>query len=805
MSSVRPENAEYVAVVSEWSTYAKMGGVVGNAYPVFNLTERRPVENPPEEFPNPGAVFLPSRGELETWDFVRLRPTPNRYYANADDRNCYYIPAKPPQLLEGGDDLPVAVVLEIPRFDPQQPGAEVLRRPAHGVTPLFFVRTALGRIFGPLRRLAVSRTGNDTLDTIQWRPANDKHILYEFSFDEFLRKGLKLVEYKHPRPELNEVLQPTLHLVVGTVATVTSERSFDLIPESQLTEWYFRLCNLPELPADHAKALREVAERLKDDQPEIIRKRFRRLHEMFARSEAFAAERLELARRYLETGAGKEELDKCLAQEIERRAADVETEVRRRQSALATERDRLEKQFTELNEKHSEKVRQLETALDSLKAEAAALEEANRGLQETLRKGLSQMGARLQQELPLLAALSNLPWGGGNRAAGLENPPDQPLALTDFRRAAPAPVRPVRPTKELHEIRDESIFVERLVADLAEEKLRFSRDFMANLYVALKAFPLNLVMGPPGYGKSSVVSALARALGHGEALLEVAVRRSWSDDRYLIGFYDAFHGRYDPGPTGLVGRLLQAERDWREAKQGVYCILLDEFNLAAPEYYFAQLLQVVTREAGPRLLRLFDPAGVAATTTPQLSQVELHPNVSFWGTINYDETTERLSPRVLDRTGMIFLSAQDVLASSGALSPSQRGAPAGEIFGRLRRSENECPDDRWDLIRPVLELLRQRDENWGQGVELSPRVFKYVQLYLANSVGVLDPVVAADFAFQQRVLPVLRGRGPGFAARVKALQEKLHEAGLPRSARHVAESLLRAEQAFGDIDFLAYE
>ncbi|HEX4622268.1 MAG TPA: hypothetical protein VH208_11935, partial [Myxococcaceae bacterium] len=177
--------------------------------------------------------------------------------------------------------------------------------------------------------------------------------------------------------------------------------------------------------------------------------------------------------------------------------------------------------------------------------------------------------------------------------------------------------------------------------------------------------------------------------------------------------------------------------------------------------------------------------------------------------INYDETTERLSPRVLDRTGMIFLSAQDVLASAGAFAASSavapRGASAGEVFGRLRRAENECPDDRWELIRPLLELLRQRDESWGPGVELSPRVFKNVQLYLANSAGVLEPASAADYAFQQRILPVLRGRGPGFAARLKALQEKLHDVGLPRSARHVGEALVRAEQAFGDIDFLAYE
>src|SRR5438093_292262 len=82
---------------------------------------------------------------------------------------------------------------------------------------------------------------------------------------------------------------------------------------------------------------------------------------------------------------------------------------------------------------------------------------------------------------------------------------------------------------------------------------------------------------------------LARALGHGNALLAIAVRRSWSDDRYLLGFYDTFHGRYDPGPTGLATRLLQAEQDWKRDRQGLYLILLDEFNLAAPEYYFSQL------------------------------------------------------------------------------------------------------------------------------------------------------------------------------------------------------------------------
>ena len=54
------------------------------------------------------------------------------------------------------------------------------------------------------------------------------------------------------------------------------------------------------------------------------------------------------------------------------------------------------------------------------------------------------------------------------------------------------------------------------------------------------------------------------------------------------------------------------------------------------------------------------------------------------------------------------------------------------------------------------------------------------------------------------VLPVLRGRGPQYAARVQALEKRLSSAGLERSARHVKEATTLAATQFGDIDFLAY-
>src|SRR5262249_56139642 len=102
------------------------------------------------------------------------------------------------------------------------------------------------------------------------------------------------------------------------------------------------------------------------------------------------------------------------------------------------------------------------------------------------------------------------------------------------------------PSRDLAVAVDEPALITRLVEDLRAEGLYFTRDFVANLYVLMKSSALNLTIGPPGYGKSSVVSALARALGHGNALLEIAVPRSWSPDPHLLAFFHTFHPPYNP-------------------------------------------------------------------------------------------------------------------------------------------------------------------------------------------------------------------------------------------------------------------
>src|SRR4029077_18627914 len=148
------------------------------------------------------------------------------------------------------------------------------------------------------------------------------------------------------------------------------------------------------------------------------------------------------------------------------------------------------------------------------------------------------------------------------------------------------------------------------------------------------------------------------------------------------------------------------------------------------------------------------------------------------------------------------LTPRDVLLSDqspdAAPPAGTKGVRAREVCGSCVRKAEQCPNDLWEKIEPLLELLGRPTEEWGPRVELSPRVLTTIRRYLANAAGLLTPEKAVDFVFQQRVLPVLRGRGPQFANRVKALEQRLAEGVLERSARHVREAAAIPESQFGD-------
>jgi energy-coupling factor transporter ATP-binding protein EcfA2 len=799
--NIDPLKEEFLAVVTSWSTYGQKGGLVGSAIPIYCTSRNELVHEPVELFPDPGYVFLVNRGTVFEWDFILVRPKKNdKYYPG----KSFYLSFDIPTSIETvAPDCKYASVLDVPVFDPAAVNG-IIRGPIQNVTPVFYARYQR-RLFGPLRRVKVNRnSGGEAIDSIQWAPYGDDHSVYEFAEEELAKHRLEKHTYRHANPDDEGVARNPIYLLTGPVLTAKSDKAHDRLSAAELAEWYLRWREMPHVDDKLIKAFRTAPDYLQEVNSEIIKQRCRRLSTLFSTLDVLQTERAAATSRFLESEAGQKLLKQQMDREVERRAKQIDVEVAQLKKDQSKEKYRLKQESDALRAEHQKKVEQLNKDIEDLQRKQHAAESAVGALQKQMQDGVGTLTARLQEEMPMFAALST----GLRQAVVIPNGHVDSGALAP---TSPAAVwgKALIPasTKELDAIADEAVYVDQLAFELAGEALFFTRDFLANLYITLKASSLNLIMGPPGYGKSSVISALARAMGHGNALLEIAVRRTWSDDRYLLGFYDTFHNRYDPGPTGLATRLLQAQLDWEQGRRGLYLILMDEFNLAAPEYYFSQLLQVLTRPPDqPRSIRLFDAAVHANGNDKPIDQLRLHPNVSFWGTINYDETTERLSPRLLDRTGMIFLSVRDVVPSSTTSQEPVvgKGLQAGQFIDRFVRSREQCPEGHWEVIEPLLATLKKQSEEWGAGIDLSPRVLDGIKRYLANSKDLLPVERAVDFVFQQRVLPVLRGRGPKFTSRVRALNDKLIEKGLERSARHVQDALALAEVNFGDVDFLAY-
>lgn len=792
MASHIPTQCEYVAVVSEWQSRE---GAVGNAYPFFNLTKNEAVADPQDEFPNPGAVFLPNRTDLNTWDFILLRPGQNIQYSNINNRQCYYIPVGRPEVLNNPNRVEnVAVVLDHSRFDLNSATRQLLN-PRHSVTPIFFVKVGES-ILGPLLRDAVHLNAFDDVERIHWRPARDDGIVYEFTYDDLAKKGVRLAHYAHPEPKLNRVLETPLLIAYGPVRQATSARPLDTLADAALIEWYLQRCASANIPSQQIASIISAFRGKPGDDPAIQAARLKKIEKELVTHLAFVEQRERFARHYLETPQGQQRVRELIEQAIQKRASEIQAEVDKRQSLIAARRAELEQQFQQAQREHEHRLDGLKAESDRVEQRIAELKNAAGQLQESLSADVRQLATRLHEHIPVFAAVLAARLDNGAPAALPARSPGREIAVEPQLRPVPpsAPIRPIVTERKL---------VDDLHLDLARRGLHFARDFVANVYTCLKAEPLNLIIGPPGYGKSMLVAALARSLGHSDALLRIAVRRSWSEDRYLLGFYDSFHGRYDPGATGLVSRMIQADLDWRQQRTGVYVVLLDEFNLAAPEYYFSQLLQALPSDDPVREITLYDPNGAAGGHAFP-SKLTLTPNLRFWGTINYDETTERLSPRTLDRTGMIFLGAADVKATVDEDLPPMSGVAASDLFEKYFRTGDQCPDDRWDLLEDVIDCLRNADAALGPRIELSPRVRAAVKRYLANSVDVLTTQAAVDFVVQQRILPVIRGRGEEFAARMNRLCQLLADANLPRSAAHVEEALRRSKQQFGELDFLTY-
>lgn len=313
----------------------------------------------------------------------------------------------------------------------------------------------------------------------------------------------------------------------------------------------------------------------------------------------------------------------------------------------------------------------------------------------------------------------------------------------------------------------------------------FDDETLYNYHISLKTRPFVILAGLSGTGKSKLSQLYAEALGHttkNDRYLRVAVRPSWNDDRYLLGYLNTITGNYVAEPA--LDFIIQAERD----RENLYFFCLDEMNLAHVEYYFSQFLSALEEEeTSDRRIPLFSRSLAASMENHEKEigyerEVIVPPNLLFTGTINVDETTQPLSDKVIDRANTIEFFGVDL-----DKVPSRRPTP-----------EVTCiPATMWHSYRASMPDISYREQVVAigkilteAGLGLGYRVLREIEMYLANSQGLLEPNVAFDLQVKQRILPRVRG-SLTLRDTLKKLIAFMHEHDLLRSEARLEEMAQR--------------
>ena len=313
-----------------------------------------------------------------------------------------------------------------------------------------------------------------------------------------------------------------------------------------------------------------------------------------------------------------------------------------------------------------------------------------------------------------------------------------------------------------------------------EKDLVFSDDLLASLVAALRSGDgknFIILRGVSGTGKSRLVAAVAKAVFDQPAvdrphLTMIEVRPDWTDGTPLLGHYDPIGGRYVRTP--FLDAMLAAS----DGTSPVF-VCLDEMNLARVEYYLAECLSAM-ESGNDLLLDVRDDESVPNCVTWSKS-------LYIFGTVNVDESTLRISDKVLDRAQVIDTSDIRLAESLDKWLAEASFLDAGE-----RARTKEMLDGTWKELRTV-------DAHFG--FRTARAVIRFVNEAKASSDGALSVDGALDAQIYQKILTKLRGEGEHWIEPLRRLEENFQKLGHHSRSAIVLERMRRDLERLGSFQF----
>lgn len=345
-----------------------------------------------------------------------------------------------------------------------------------------------------------------------------------------------------------------------------------------------------------------------------------------------------------------------------------------------------------------------------------------------------------------------------------------------------------------------------------KKNLWYDRFVIARFLDSLHTEQLTILWGEPGSGKTSLPQAVAEAIG--AECRPIAVQPSWSDNHDLLGYYNALEDRYISTP--FLESLVEANQH----PDKLYLVILDEMNLAHVEYYFSEVLSAMTRDdrtltlygqtQNVNLMRLLelDKQGITEENCKEAKDIcmkQLYPgkfripdNVRFIGTINMDETTKNLSPKVVDRSYPIrvgVLQSQEkekLQAIVENLPVYERCIISADSF--LPKEMDSLDGEMTEKFEEKMEEIQRNADLFRKISGVSNRFYHYI-----NQILLWNQDVDADWLIYDKILSEVRIDESNLEE-AKQIAETLKQNDYPFTQKKLNEMIadVNGEQAIGE-------
>gem|GEM_PF-4634492 len=148
--------------------------------------------------------------------------------------------------------------------------------------------------------------------------------------------------------------------------------------------------------------------------------------------------------------------------------------------------------------------------------------------------------------------------------------------------------------------------LDRFCQYVRDSGFNFSRELLANYYVALKTKPFVILTGISGTGKTKLGQLFAEFMTLGTArpgedphqrYVFVSVRPDWTDSKGLLGFYNYLKGSYEP--TDFLRLIIKARNEYWKEQELVISKEEDTIVMNGPTLTIdGEVIVRITREGG---------------------------------------------------------------------------------------------------------------------------------------------------------------------------------------------------------------